>query len=396
MGIRKIIHLDLDAFFCAVEELQRPELRGKPFAVGGRPESRGVISSCSYAARAFGVTSAMPTSRAMRICPQLILLPGRHKDYSDASHRVMEILARSTVLIEQISIDEAFLDVSDLPQPGIELAHNYQNMIFAELQLPSSLGIATNKLVAKIATDVGKASHHGTGAPFSIREVLPGKEAEFLAPLPVRALPGVGPKTAERLINLGIHTIGDLAREPGTNLAGVFGKYGHELHRHAQGIDDSPVITEHGIKSISQEITFSRDVRDPKALRKTLRELAEQVGYRIRHKGLQAKTVRLKVRWPDFSLQTRQVSLLQPTNQDGVIYQSAVDLFDLLWNQEMPVRLIGIGVSGLAEDVHQLTLWDIPTEKERRLLAAVDDLKARYGKEIVQRGSAIQPTRDDD
>ena len=396
MGNRKIIHLDLDAFFCAVEELHQPELRGKPFAVGGKPGERGVISSCSYAARAYGVASAMPTSRAMRLCPQLILLPGRRKAYSEASHNVMEILGRQTARIEQVSIDEAFLDVTDLPKPGLELAQNIQKMIHLELNLPSSLGIATNKLIAKIATDVGKAAHKGSGAPFSIREVLPGQEATFLAPLPVRALPGVGPKTSERLNRLGIQTIGGLANEAEKVLAGLFGKYGHDLFQHAHGIDNSPVVSEHVIKSISQEVTFSRDVRDVEALHNTLRELAEQVGYRLRRQRMHAKTVKIKVRWPDFSIQNRQTQLSQPTNQDGVIYQAAINLFDHFWNGVTPVRLLGVGASGLGDDVYQLSLWNVPTEKERSLLAAVDGLKERYGHEVVQRGSAIHPKARDE
>ena len=393
MAHRKIIHLDLDAFFCSVEELYQPELRGKPFAVGGRPDERGVISSCSYAARAFGISSAMPTSRALRLCPHLILIHGQHGLYSEHSRKVMDILGQYTALIEQISIDEAFLDVSDLPQPAIELARIMQNRIKSELNLPSSLGIATNKMVAKIATDVGKAAHHGSGPPFAIREAPPGQEAAFLAPLPVRALPGVGPRSAERLASLGIHRIGDLARETEETLVRMFGRYGRELHRHALGLDDSPVVPEHEIKSISQETTFARDISDPSRLHGTLRALSEQVAYRLRRKGLHGKTVRIKVRWPDFSIQTRQVSLSQATNQDSVIFAAAADLFERLWDQQRPVRLIGVGVSGLDEDVYQLSLWDLPNEKERRLLSAVDELKERYGRKIVQRGSTIEPRK---
>ena len=389
MAFRKIIHLDLDAFFCAVEELRRPDLRGKPFAVGGRPEARGVIASCSYAARMAGVRSAMPTSQAMRLCPSLIVISGEHTHYSQVSKKVMAILAGYTGLLEQISIDEAFLDVTDMQRPGLEIAKDIQDAIRRELNLPCSLGIASNKLVAKIATDTGKAGHSGSTPPCAILEVPHGKEAEFLAPLPVRMLWGVGSKTATRLEGLGIHSIGDLAREPEQNLVQLFGKYGHDLSLHARGIDNSPIEPEHEIKSISQEVTFERDVVDRKQLLEVLRDQAEKVAYRLRQKGMTAVTVRIKVRWPDFSTQTRQLTLPQATNQDQVINRAAQVLFESLWDGKRKVRLIGVGVSGLQAESWQLSLWDSPTDRERRLLAAVDDLKARYGRKIVQRGSAL-------
>ncbi|MBI4771414.1 MAG: DNA polymerase IV, partial [Chloroflexi bacterium] len=204
---RKILHLDLDAFFCAVEEQRDPALRGQAFAVGGRPEARGVVASCSYAARRFGVRSAMPMARAVKLCSGLIIVPSRHKVYSDVSRQVMERLYDLTPLVEQISIDEAFLDVSDLPESGEALARRLQATMRDELRLPCSLGVATNKLVAKIASDVGKAAARTGAPPNAILVVPPGEEAAFLAPLPAAALWGVGPKTATRLAGLGIHTI---------------------------------------------------------------------------------------------------------------------------------------------------------------------------------------------
>lgn len=395
MRIRKIIHLDLDAFFCAVEELHQPELRGKAFAVGGRPDARGVVSSCSYAARAFGVRSAMPMSRALRLCPELIVIPGNYPAYSQASHQVMDILRRSTALLEQISIDEAFMDLSDLPRDGRQLAEEIQAAIQRECHLPCSLGVATNKLVAKIANDYGKSSHRGSGTyPNAITVVAPGEEAAFLDKLPAQALWGIGPKTGARLAEFGILTIGQLAQAPAGLLEREFGKYGSELALRAKGIDDSPVITEHDVKSISQEITFERDVRDAEKLHHKLRELSEQVGYRLRQDSLTASTVRIKVRWDDFTTLTRQATLSQPTDQDGIIFETAARLFDHLWLPEQKlVRLIGVGTSGLNQHVHQLSLWDTPTEKERRLLDAVDTLRARYGKKIVRRGLEKPPKR---
>jgi len=395
---RKVIHLDLDAFFCSVEELRHPELRGKPFAVGGRPETRGVIASCSYAARMCGVHSAMPTSRALRLCPELILISGEHGHYSEYSRKVMSILGRYSGLIEQVSIDEAFLDVSDLARPGVEIAQDIQQAIRQELDLPCSLGIASNKLVAKIATDAGKAGHRGITPPCAILEVPAGGEADFLAPMPVQALWGVGPKTATRLKSLGIHTIGDLARDPEQKLVKLFGKYGHDISRHARGVDNSPIEPEHDIKSISQETTFDRDIADAVRLHQVLRNQSEKVAFRLRSKNLTATTVRIKVRWPDFSTQSRQLTLPQATNQDTVIAHGALTLFDSLWNGKIKVRLIGVGVSGLQPEIWQPSLWDTPNDKERRLLAAMDELKDRYGRKIVQRGAALKPknTQDDD
>lgn len=388
MSVRKIIHLDLDAFFCAVEELRRPELRGRPFAVGGRSDSRGVVSSCSYAARTFGVRSAMPMSRALRLCPDLIVIQGNYGAYSQASHQVMDILRRYTALLEQVSIDEAFLDLSDLPMDGRTLALEIQAAIQRECNLPCSLGVAANKLVAKIANDFGKSSHRGSGTyPNAITVVAPGEEAAFLEKLPAQALWGVGPKTGARLAEFGILTIGQLAQAPAGLLRREFGRYGEELALRARGIDESPVITEHDVKSVSQEVTFERDVRDADRLHHKLRELSEQVGYRLRQDNLTASTVRIKIRWDDFTTLTRQETLLQPTDQDGVIYGTALRLFDHLWLPEQRlVRLMGVGASGLTAHVHQLMLWDTPAEKERRLLDAVDAIRARYGKKILRRG----------
>ncbi|MGB5052369.1 MAG: DNA polymerase IV, partial [Caldilineaceae bacterium] len=236
-SFRKILHFDLDAFFCAVEEQHNPALVGLAFAVGGRPEQRGVVASCSYPARMLGVHSAMPMSQALRLCPHLVIVDSRMGNYGQVSRQVMALLHDLTPLVEQLSIDEAFLDVSSRPQPAFSLAQGLQRRVQEELGLPSSLGAATNKLVAKIATDVGKASVRSGSYPRSIQVVPPGEEAAFLAPLPVDALWGVGPKTAEKLTALGIHSIGDIARWPAADLARRFGKNGADLHRRAQGLD---------------------------------------------------------------------------------------------------------------------------------------------------------------
>lgn len=386
---RTILHLDLDAFFCAVEELRTPALRGKPFAVGGRPDQRGVVSSCSYAARQFGVRSALPMARALRLCPGLIIVPPHFSAYSVASRQVMERLRALTPLVEQISIDEAFLDVSALPEDGETIARRLQTRVREELSLPCSLGVASSKLVAKIATDVGKyrAREAGiTGTPNAITVVPPGSEADFLAPLPVEMLWGVGPKTAARLAEGGVTTIGGLAAMPIGELRALYGKNGEELWERARGIDERPIETEHEAKSISQETTFARDVSDRAVLLATLQRQAEKVSQRVRKTGVHFTTVKIKLRWPDFTTLTRQTSLSQPTEDGSVLYFLAEGLFLKEWQPGKAVRLLGVGVSGLVEAPHQLGLWDIEVERDRRLREAVEEIKEKYGDRLIGRG----------
>jgi DNA polymerase-4 len=393
--VRKIMHLDLDAFFCAVEELQDPSLKGKPFAVGGRPESRGVVSSCSYAARQFGIRSAMPMGKALRICPKLIVISSRHARYGEYSDLVMERINQLTPLVEQVSIDEAFLDVSDLPETGLFLARQLQARIRHELGLPCSVGVATNKLVAKVASDVGKAGHRGVEPPCAITVVPPGEEARFLAPLPAQALWGIGPKSAARLAELGIHTVGDLASLPESALLEHFGKTGPELHRRALGIDDSPVNPSSGpAKSISNEHTYDKDTREEGSILKSLRYLSEHVGGRLRHANLAGTVIQIKLRWADFTTLTRQTTLPCPTDQNGIIYKTAAELFHKAWREERhAVRLVGVGVSGLMPAQRQLSLWDSGMEKEHKLLEAIDELRERYGQKIIQRAEEMEPRK---
>ena len=389
MRYRKIIHLDLDAFFCSVEELLHPELKGKAFAVGGSPEGRGVVSSCSYAARQFGVRSAMPMGRALRLCPELQVVPSHFGAYHEYSQRVMKILQDQTPLVEQLSIDEAFLDLSDLPQEPIDLAKTIQEKINQEVHLPCSLGVAGNKLVAKIANNIGKDRHRASTPPNVITVVSAGGEAAFLAPLPVKEMWGIGPKTAERLTGAGIHTLGDVCQASSEVLTKMLGKFGAELRLHVLGIDDRPVEMEHETKSVSQEITFEHDVRDRQRLIDTLRDLSEQVGYHLRREGFCAQTVRIKLRWSDFSTITRQTTMSLAVDQDGEIFAAACALFDGAWQPGEPVRLIGVGTSKLTSGAQQLALWDTRSEKERRLLTAMDELRERYGRPVVQRAGAL-------
>jgi DNA polymerase-4 len=390
---RTILHLDLDAFFCAVEETRNPQLRGKAFAVGGRPDERGVVASCSYAARRNGVRSAMPMSRALRLSPGLIIVPARHRLYGEVSRQVMDILHTQSGLVEQISIDEAFLDISDVRDDPERLARGLQARIRDELHLPCSIGIASNKLVAKIATEVGKAlalnriKAQGLAEPPNAVTVVPfGEEAAFLSPLPAEMLWGVGPKTSKRLTELGIHTIGDIAKWPESELVRLFGENGRDLARHSKGIDNRPIVTEHETKSISQEVTFSVDVRDDKVLQKTIREQAARVGAQLRKNELAGSTIKLKIRWPDFTTLTRQTTLNHRTDQDDEIAGTALELMKSVRKPNQAVRLIGVGVSGLGQPIRQLGLWDANDEKSRRLQEAVDELREKYGEKIIHHG----------
>ncbi len=390
---RTILHLDLDAFFCSVEESRNPELRGKAFAVGGQPDERGVVASCSYAARKNGVRSAMPMSQALRLSPGLLIVSSRHHLYREVSQQVMHILHNVTALVEQISIDEAFLDISDIRDEPQRLARGLQARIRDELQLPCSIGIASNKMLAKIATEVGKAialkrikAQGLTEPPNAVTVVGYGEEAAFLNPLPAEMLWGVGPKTSKRLTELGIHTIGDIAKWPESEMIRLFGENGRELSRHAKGLDDRPVVTEHETKSISQEITYSRDVRDDKLLEKTLKEMSMEVARQLRKNNLAGKTIKLKIRWPDFTTLTRQTTLNNPTDQEEEIERAALELMKAVRKPKQAVRLIGVGVSGLGAPIRQLGLWDVDNEKSRKLQMALDELQQKFGRDVIHKG----------
>src|SRR5260221_885592 len=381
---RTILHLDLDAFYCAVEETRNPELRGKAFAVGGKPDERGVVASCSYAARAMGVRSAMPMSKALRLSPRLIIVPGHHRIYSEVSKQVMDILHTATGLVEQISIDEAFLDISDIQDEPEHLAHGLQTRINKELQLPCSIGIASNKLVAKLATEVGKAlalkkikAQGLAEPPNALTLVSFGEEAAFLNPLPADMLWGVGPKTSARLTELGIYTIGDIAKWPESELLRLFGENGRELSKHAKGIDDRLIETERETKSISQENTFSRDVRDDKLLQKTLREMSTEVAKQLRKNNLAGKTVKLKIRWPDFTTLTRQTTLNNPTDQEAEIAEAVLELMRLVRKPKQAVRLTGVGIRGRGAPILQFGVSYCDKEKSCKIKEAGETIEKK-------------------
>ncbi len=386
MAYRQIIHLDLDAFFCAVEEKLDPSLRGVPFAVGGSPEGRGVVSSCSYAARVFGIHSAMPMAQAIRQCPDLVIASSHFKDYRQASHHVMAKLHAITPLVEQISIDEAFLDVTGIEGQAEDIGRGLQQEILTALGLPNSLGIASNKLVAKIATDVGKTRDPKGMPPNAITVVPPGQEAAFLAPLAIRMLWGVGPKTAEKLAEVGVKTIGDLAAIDQVELMRRFGKVGYDLSQRALGIDNHPVITEHKAKSISQEATYARDIATETTLLDTLSRQSRHLSAQLSRQGLTARTVKIKLRWPNFETLTRQITLDHPTDQPDIIFKAARDLFHNVWHRGERVRLLGVGVTGFDASSRQLGLWDPEWRKEEKIQDLLAEVKERYGEEVLRRG----------
>ena len=393
---RKILHLDLDAFFCSVEELLDPSLKGKPFAVGGNPQGRGVVSSCSYIARKFGVHSAMPMARALSLCPELIVIHHRHGLYGEYSNKVMDILRSYTPLFQQVSIDEAFLDVSDLPKPAGVIAQEIQERVDHELHLPCSLGVATNKLVAKVANDFGKSQVKSGQAPRQITIVPPGEEAAFLAPLDIQSLWGIGPKTSQKLHGQGIHTIGQLAALSVAELEAYFGNNALEMHARALGIDPSPVHSEREVKSVSNEVTFTKDTTDSEVLRQTLRALADKVGYRLRQAGFAGSVVQIKLRYSNFETITRQTALPQPTNLDDEIYAAAEKLFEANIIPTRAVRLIGIGVSRLNPPYRQLSLWDNNQDEKEKLASAIDQLKEKYGQDVIKRASMMKNPKKSD
>ena len=385
---RTILHLDLDAFFVSVELLDKPELRGQPVAVGGDADLRGVIASASYEARKFGVRSALPTKRALQLCPDLILLHGDHSKYSEHSHRIMAMLHTYTPQIEQISIDEAFLDITGTELrfgPPEQLAHRLHDQVRDEFGLPCSIGIASNKLVAKIATEKAK--------PNGVLIVPVGQEAAFLAPLPVRALWGVGPKTAEILKTLRIETIGQIAASPPDLLKRRLGENGAlDLIRRAQGLDDSLVVNEHDVKQISQEITFARDVGDKARLRATILELSEGVGVRLREEQVSAATIAIKLRYGDFSTFTRQTTLPQPVELDQPIFETAWRLFETNWTGR-PIRLLGVAARQLKPLARQLDLFTPHDDRLDRLTQAVDEIRDKFGIKAIKRASTLRPKR---
>jgi DNA polymerase-4 len=360
---RTIIHADLDAFYASVEQIDNPDLRGKPVVVGGSAEARGVVAAASYEARAFGVRSAMPMSRALRLCPDAIRVPPRFGRYGEVSRRVMGIFRALTPLVEPLSLDEAFLDVTGWVADGAEprtLARELKSEVKRETQLTLSCGVATNKSVAKIASDQQK--------PDGLVVVAPGEEAAFLAPLPVRALWGIGPKAEQRLLKVGIRRAGDIARLSESDARRLLGSWGEFVRDMARGIDDREVITEHERKSVGAETTFAHDLPDGPELRRELSRIAAEVAHRLRRAGARGRTVTLKLRYDWFKTVTRQSTLPAPTDDADVIARVTRELLQSIAMPGDEFRLIGISVSKLVDERgSQGVLWrDDPIVGEPR------------------------------
>jgi DNA polymerase IV len=381
---RTIIHADLDAFFAAAEVRRRPELRGKPVIIGGRPGGRGVVAAASYEARVFGVRSAMPVSQAVRLCPDAIFLSGDGRYYRELSQQFRDILEQFTDLVEMVSVDEAYLDISHsertLGTPR-QAAETIKQRVRDELDLVVSLGVATSRMVAKIASDLDK--------PDGLRVVEPGREAEFLADLPVGKMPGIGPKAVERLRSNGIRTLGELARTPVPVLEPIFGKRAENVVERARGIDHRPVEPSGGpAKSIGHERTFGADLTDPEDIRRELYRLTESTGRDLRKKGMQGAVVAVKLRYSDFETVGKQRRLPQATDAHQEILPVAIKLVEeLLDERRAPVRLLGVRMTSLTSAVLQLSLFDGEAERRQRLNLALDRLAERHGPDLIVPGS---------
>jgi nucleotidyltransferase/DNA polymerase involved in DNA repair len=383
---RTILHVDMDAFFAAVEQRDRPELRGKPVIVGADPKGgrgRGVVSTASYEARRFGVGSAMPISEAWRRCPHGVYLHPDMEKYARESDRIMEVFHRFTDLVEPVSIDEAFLDVTGSARAmgtGDEIARKLKAAIREETQLTASVGVASSKLVAKIASDMRK--------PDGLVVVPPGEEAAILAPLPVRRLWGVGPRMEETLAKLGVVTIGDLAALDPARLERRLGTHGFDLQRLARGEDDRDVVAEgEGAKSLGQEHTYGENTADPARLRATLLQIADGVAGRLRAHGLRARTVTLKYRDEDFHTTTHARPLGEPTDAGNTLFRVASELLAEV-HRGKKVRLLGIYASHFGEGTPQLGLFDepkVPTPADRLR----DEVRRRFGDEAITRASLL-------
>ncbi len=385
MTTRTILHADLDAFFAAVEQRDRPELRGRPVIVGGGgPGDRGVVSTASYEARRFGVHSAMPLRTAGRLCPQGVFLPVDGRKYQAEGRRVMAILRRFTPQVQPVSIDEAFLDVTAsraLFGDGEAIGRAIKAAVRDEVGLTVSVGVAATKLVAKVASDLRK--------PDGLVVVPPGEEAAFLAPLPIARLWGVGEKTAVALADYGVVTIGDLAALPPEVLARRLGKHGAALVDRARGIDPDPVATGEPAKSIGHEHTFGRDTADREAIERTLLGLADGVAGRLRSAGLRAGTVTLKLRDAGFATITRQATLAAPTDLTEPIFETSLALLRRELRGQR-IRLVGVTASNL-RDPEQLGLFDAAGDPRRRAAAeALDTIRRKYGSRAVTRARLVR------
>ena len=381
---RTILHVDMDAFFTSVEQRDRPELLGKPVVVGAPADKRGVVAAASYEARKCGVHSAMPSRTAYRLCPQAVFLRGDHAKYSRESERVMAILRQFTPLVEQVSVDEAYLDVTAslrLFGDGEQIAQAIKRRIRETTGLTASVGVAPNKFLAKLASDMRK--------PDGLMVITDADKLDLLRPLPIGRIAGIGKKTEPVFHEIGIHTIGDLQRFPIETLRVRFGVWADEIKARALGEDDRPVEPYGEAKSISNETTFEKDVSEMKTLERTVWELADEVGRRLRAEGVRARTVQLKLRWSDFTTLTRRMTLPEATDDEGQIAEVAIQLMRRELKEPRPVRLIGVGGQNLLRSPKQLDLLDRGSNRRDDLNRVADAVRARFGAKKLRRGGEL-------
>ena len=395
MKDRTILHVDMDAFFAAVEQRDHPEYQGKPLIVGADPQGgkgRGVVSTCSYEARKFGVHSAMPIRTAYKLCPHGIYVWPNGRLYSMVSKSIFNILHEFTDQVEPLSIDEAFLDVTGsirLFGDGEHIGRLIKDRIKEKEQLTASVGVAPTKYLAKIASDLEK--------PDGLVVVKADKIKEFLHPLPISRLWGAGKETQKALLKMGIHTIGELAVYPEEVLGKKLGKVGNHFYNLAHGIDTRKVESTEIIKSVSNEHTFFKDIIDGDLLRKRLAALCDKVGYRLRKSNLAGRTIHLKLRYSDFSTITRNRTIQNATNETDTIHKVITELFEKNYINDRAVRLIGVGVSGFPDhNVIQLSLFDGSSRKFSKLDALEDEIKMKFGSQSIKRANSLGASTWDD
>jgi DNA polymerase IV len=384
-----ILHVDMDAFFVSVELLERPELRGKPVVVGGRPDQRGVVSAASYEARKFGIQSAMPLRTAARLCPHAIFLDGHHAKYSEWSDRIVSILAKFSPIVEMVSVDEAYLDLAGterLHGPPFAAADKLLRTITKQTSLPCSAGLASTRLCAKVASEQAK--------PKGLVWVAPGQEARFLAPLPIRKIPGIGEVTERALRALGIESVEQLATHSQEKLEKIFGQWGTALYRKARGGDSYEFLIDAEPKSISHNHTFGEDTANVADMESMLSHLSQKACKRLREAGLSARTLTLTIRYAGFDTYTRSKSLNEPAQLDTDIFAVFLNLFRHHRDPKRKVRLLGAALSNLSHGGRQLDLLESARrEKLEKLTKATDKLRDKFGFSSVQFGGSVR--RDD-
>ena len=396
---RAVLLVDLDAFFASVEQLDHPGWRGKPVIVGGGADRRGVVSTASYEARKYGVRSAMPSSTAQRLCPDAIWTVGHYSRYKEMSNAVMSILFDETPHVQQVSIDEAFMDVTPTEinrEHPVLIARRIQERV-EKLGVSCSIGLGTTKAIAKLASDMDK--------PRGLTVVLPGSEANFMAPLPVRALSGIGPAAERVLKNHGIETLGDLANADEESVILWLGKQGQVMLNRARGLEEDPIDPDNSVKSVSNEVSFAEDLVKREDITGAISSMAAKVGRRLRRKGLKGSTLALKVRYSDRSVRSVQRPIGQPSDDEYLFMEMLEEMLPDVWSTGMALRLVGVAVTGFdtaKDEPEQLSLFDDTTEAEvdvaaesetarrRGLMSATDKVKERFGESAVRFGRELR------